>query len=370
MKFAIITQITHKKKGSQWFSYAPYIREMQLWQQYVSEIQIVSPISKEEIGVNEMAYLEKDIPHVRINEFDITNFKNILKAIVEIPLILTKIYREMKWADHIHLRCPGNVGLLGCFVQILFPKTPKTVKYAGNWDPKSRQPVSYRLQKWVLSNTFLTKNCKVLVYGNWKNQSRNIIPFFTASYSENEIKDIPEKRLNKEINLIFVGNFSKGKQPLKSVEVAEQLHNNGHSIKLNMYGEGVEFKNIESYVEKNSLNNFVKLHGNQSKETIKRAFQESHFLVFISKSEGWPKVVAEAMFWSCLPISTSVSCIPYMLGEGKRGTITKGDKTEIVQIIEGHLNNEQKYLSSVYQAKEWSQNYTIEKFSKAINELL
>ena len=43
------------------------------------------------------------------------------------------MYKAMKWADHIHLRCPGNIGLLGCIVQIAFPKKVKTVKYAGNW---------------------------------------------------------------------------------------------------------------------------------------------------------------------------------------------------------------------------------------------
>ena len=58
------------------------------------------------------------------------------------------------------------------------PKTPKSAKYAGNWDPKSKKPWSYQLQQWILSNTFLTKNMKVLVYGVWDGQSQNIYPFF------------------------------------------------------------------------------------------------------------------------------------------------------------------------------------------------
>jgi hypothetical protein len=41
----------------------------------------------------------------------------------------------MRVADHIHLRCPSNIG---CWVACSnsFPKTPKSAKYAGNWDPK------------------------------------------------------------------------------------------------------------------------------------------------------------------------------------------------------------------------------------------
>jgi hypothetical protein len=46
-----------------------------------------------------------------------------------------KIFKAMRQADHIHLRCPEYrfVGL--CFTD--FPsKKKETAKYAGNWDPK------------------------------------------------------------------------------------------------------------------------------------------------------------------------------------------------------------------------------------------
>lgn len=80
--------------------------------------------------------------------------------------------------------------MLGCLVQIFFPKKIKTAKYAGNWDPEAKQPLSYRIQRWVLSNTFLTRNIQVLVYGEWKQQTKNIKPFFTATYSKSEIIEL------------------------------------------------------------------------------------------------------------------------------------------------------------------------------------
>jgi len=370
MKFVIVTQIAHKLKGDEIFSYAPYINEMRLWEQHVSEIRVVSPISVQRIEINEIAYAKKNIELIEIKEFNITSFKNRVVAFTKIPKILLKIYKEMKWADHIHLRCPGNVGLLGCFVQMLFPNTPKTVKYAGNWDPNSKQPLSYKLQKWLLSNTFLTKNCKVLVYGNWPAQSKNILPFFTASYSENEIIPLERKSISKQIKFIFVGNFSVGKQPLKSVQVVEELQHKGYDVVLDMYGFGTRYEAVENYIQEKSLTKIVHLHGNQPKEIVKKAFQESHFLIFISKSEGWPKVVAEAMFWSCLPVSTGVSCVPYMLGYGKRGAIINDKVKDIVLVVESYLKAEGKYQLSVIQGKEWSQKYTTEKFDKAITKLL
>ncbi|GGG99508.1 glycosyl transferase [Polaribacter pacificus] len=371
MKFGIITHVEHKIKGKDLFAYEPYVREMNLWAKYVDEIIILAPKSKEKKITNiETPYRHSKIKFIEIPSFNLTTFNNSLISLKVIPKICIQIYKVMKSADHIHLRCPGNIGLLGCFVQIFFPSKPKTVKYAGNWDPKSKQPLSYRLQKWILSNTFLTKNCKVLIYGEWKNQSKNSIPFFTASYSDNEIIAIEAKNFKSKIRLLFVGNFSIGKQPLLTVKVAEILINKGYDIQLDMFGDGARFNIVKEYILKNKLSENVLLHGNQPKEVVKKAFQESHFLVFISKSEGWPKVVAEAMFWGCLPIASKVSCVPFMLGEGERGSIVNEDLEEIVFELETYINQKNRYLEKVVSAKKWSQKFTLEKFEKEIKNFL
>lgn len=371
MTFGIITHAKHKFKDNNIFSYEPYVREMDLWAKYVDEIIIIAPRSKDkELSNIESAYKHSNIKFVEIQNFSLTSFNNFILSLFAIPKIYFQIYKVMKSVDHIHIRCPGNVGLLGCFVQILFPSKPKTVKYAGNWDPKSIQPFSYRLQKWIISNIFLTRNCKVLVYGEWENQSKNIVPFFTASYSENEIVDINPKNLKGKIKLLFVGNFSVGKQPLLTVKIAEKLLNKGYNIQLDMFGDGVRFNIVKDYINKNGLSKNIILHGNQPKNSVKIAFQESHFLVFISKSEGWPKVVAEAMFWSCLPISSKVSCVPFMLGNGKRGSIVNENTNEIAMVIEKYINQENVYLEKVTKGKEWSQQFTLEKFEKEIKNLL
>jgi len=371
MNFGIITHAEHKLIGKDIFAYEPYVREMNLWGKHVEKVTILAPIYKDQrVSKIDSKYNHSSIEFIKIQNFDITNLKSSIRSIFVIPKICFQIYKVMKSVDHIHLRCPGNIGLLGCFIQVLFPEKNKTVKYAGNWDPISKQPLSYKIQKWILSNVYLTKNCKVLVYGQWSNQSKNIVPFFTASYSKEEIIEIKPKNLKNIIKLLFVGNFSSGKQPLLTVEIAEKLILKGYNVQLDMFGNGAEFNVVKQYISKNKLHKNVILHGNQSKEVVKKAFQESHFLVFISKSEGWPKVVAEAMFWSCLPISSRISCIPFMLGNGDRGSIVNPDITEIVTELEKYLGNESIYLKKVIKAKDWSQEFILEKFENEIKKIL
>lgn len=370
MKFAIITHVEHKFKDNKWIAYEPYVREMNLWLKFVDEVKIVAPISLILPFEIDTTYNHNSLTFEKIPSFNILSLKNSLRSVIVIPNIIFKIFKAMRWADHIHLRCPGNIGLIGCFVQILFPNKPKTVKYAGNWDPKSKQPLSYKLQKLILSNTFLTKNVKVLVYGEWKNQSKNIVPFFTATYSKNECISINQKDFLNEIKFLFVGALSKGKKPMLSVKTIHKLKSKGYNVKLQIYGEGEERSVIEKYIVDNDLQKEVFLFGNVDKEQIKKAYQQAHFLLFVSASEGWPKVIAEAMFWGCVPITSNVSCIPFMVGNGNRGTVVNPNIDDIISLIEKYLTTEELYKKHSENAVEWSQHYTIEKFEKEIEKLL
>jgi len=370
MIFGIITHTIHKIKEGQIFAYEPYVREINLWGKYVDKIIILAPISVDEIRSIEIPYVHPRIKVVEISNFNITSIENAFRSILVIPKICWSIYQVMQQVNHIHLRCPGNVGLLGCVVQVFFPSKIKTAKYAGNWDPKSKQPIAYKLQKWILSNTLLSRKIKVLVYGEWLKQTKNIKSFFTASYHEYEIEEIAKKDLNNTIKLLFVGAFSIGKQPMLSVMTTHKLLKKGFDVTLDMYGNGSEYEKVQKYMDDHQLHKIIKLHGNQSKEVVKRAFQKSHFLIFISKSEGWPKVVAESMFWSCLPVSTKVSCVSCMLDYGHRGALINGNLDEVVEKIESYIAHKKRYAEHVENARIWSQQFTLDAFEEAIKELL
>lgn len=370
MKVAIITHVKHIHIDNEYFGYAPYIQEMNIWLKYVSEAIIVAPLVKGIPTAIDISYQHEKIELLKISSFDITTFNNFINATFKFPVIFWKVFLAMKKADHIHLRCPGNLGLIGCIVQILFPKKVKTAKYAGNWDPKSKQPWTYKLQKWILSNTFLTRNMQVLVYGEWENQSKNIKPFFTATYSEHEKENILKKDVDKEAIFVFVGALSIGKDAMYAVKLIELLTKNKNNVILNIYGEGEQRNFIEAYIKDNHLLDVVFLHGNQNKETIKKAYQKSHFVILPSKSEGWPKVIAEGMFWNCIPIATKVSCVPFMLDYGNRGILLKMNLKKDFNQIETILKNELGYLIKSKKASDWSRKYTLDLFENEIKELL
>ena len=424
MKLLIITHVPHIKVNHEYFGYAPYVREMNIWLRYVDEVVVVAPLVQESLTpIHESYVTNSPFRFVKVPEFDLTSFFNQLKAFPRALVAMVKMYQAMQQASHIHLRCPGNMGLVGAIVQILFPYKQKTAKYAGNWDPKSKQPWSYRLQKWILSNTFLTRNMQVLVYGEWEGSTKNIKSFFTATYSESEIQNsefriqnklsLPAQskttennfdsaqsdrednhslslraqsrttennfdsaRLDKiEIDLpptsfLFVGTLSKGKQPLYAIQLVEKLYQHGKKVRLNLYGDGILRPTLETYIKQNSLQDIVFLRGNQSKETVLKAYQTSRFLILPSKSEGWPKVVAEAMFWGCVPIASPVSCVSYMMGNGRRGVILQEELNQDVDQIEAVISKQEVYQKMASEGQTWSRQFTTDKFEAEIKKLL
>lgn len=370
MNVIVISSSPFIKNNNLYYAYSPYVKELEIWAKYSDKISFFCPIweNDKELLISEISFETNKI--FLAKEFNIKSFKSIIKSFRYSFYNLNTIHKAMKQSDHIHLRCPGNIGLFGCMVQILFPRKPKTAKYAGNWDPKSPQPWSYKLQKWILSNTFLTRNMQVLVYGEWENQTKNIKPFFTATYTEEDKIPILPRNLDHEISFLFVGTLSKGKRPLYAIQLVEALYKKGWNVNLSIYGNGSELENVEKYIKEHHLKNLICLKGNQSSETIKNAYQESHFLILPSKSEGWPKVVAEAMFWGCLPITTKVSCLPNMLDHGKRGVLLEMNINKDIEQIGAVLKNQAQYHDKVQESMLWSRKYTLDLFENEIKALL
>ncbi|PWA09953.1 glycosyltransferase [Flavobacterium laiguense] len=380
MKFAVITHVPHIQLKNLYFAYGPYVNEMNIWSKYSDELIVLAPMQKADKTAMDCSYHNSNIQFVPIGQISLRGLQAVLNAILKTPKICRQIFKAMRQADHIHLRCPGNIGLLGCLVQILFPNKSKTAKYAGNWDPKAKQPWSYRLQKWILNNTFLTRNMQVLVYGEWEGSTKNIKPFFTATYSEADKVPMKPLNLKGDIHFIFVGALVSGKNPLYAVQLVEGLYKRGYDVCLDLYGEGIERNALEYYIISNNIDNIIKLRGNQNQDTVTNAYQNSHFVLLPSKSEGWPKALAEGMFWGCVPIAVPISCVPFMLGYGERGALLqmtrehssnwRSNLEQDAQQLETIINDEIGFDAKRKKALDWSRKYTLDVFDSAIKKMI
>ena len=371
MKLLIVSDAPILSNSGKKEAYAPYVKEMDLWMQHTRHVSYVCP-TKYERKLLTQPFKQQDFKITSLRRLEFHKLLSAFISLLIIPYQFYMLWNTMCKADHIHLRCPGNLTLLASLVQIALPRKRKTVKYAGNFDPNASQPIVYRLQKKILSNIRLTKNIDVLAYGDWPNQTKNIKPFFTATYSEKD-KGNFIKQFKEPSQFIFVGTLSQNKNPQLLVQLIQQLNKEDVSSQAHFYGDGPMMEELKEMTQHDSQN--FNFYGNQPSNILKEAYKKADFSFLASQSEGWPKAVAESMWYGCIPIATPVSCVPWMLGVSENGSIgSRGliyiDKEQTILNVKSLLNSPTEMNKLSQNTQDWSQQYTMEKFESEIAKLL
>lgn len=370
MKLAIFTLVEHIEKDSKYYGYAPYIREMDIWNSHFNEVCVVAPVSKKNtIDQLTIPYQHSNLNVIHVPVFNIKSIGSIFKLLFLLPNIIIKVFRAMRHADHLHFRSPSNIAAIAAVIQVFFPSKKKTMRYTGNWNPKDKQPIGYKFQKYIFSNTILTRNMTGLVYGKWENQSKNINSFFAATYLEAEKDFSSNKKFEQPFRFVYSGTLVAGKRPLLVVEIIKELNQRGIKCQLDIFGDGPLRQLLNDIIIKQKLSSYVKLHGNVSKQFLMEQLKHCHFTILPSKSEGWPKALAEGMFFGAIPISTDVSCVAWMLGNGSRGILIEPClATAVETIIDVIKTKDLNALSA--NALSWSQKFTVDKQILEINRIL
>lgn len=372
MHLTIFSHVKHLWHHHQCYGYGPFVREMNLWSKYTNNITVLAtqyePTKVEPDGMDD-AY---NSPHFRlmvVPGFNLLTLPAITTAVLKVPYIFLQCLGLMAKADHIHIRCPGNIGLIACVAQIFFPSKPKSTKYAGNWDPKSEQPWSYRLQQAILRNRLLTRNMQVLVYGKWPNEPAHVLPFISATFYEDDKVPFKVRNYQEPLQLVFAASLVPGKRPLLTIQIVAALNQRGYKAVLDLFGDGPLMTELQDYVNTNGLQDQIIFHGNQDIRLIMKYYKSAHFNILPSKSEGWPKAVAEGMFFGCVPIATPVSCVTWMLSEGERGILIEPDLESAVNVIIQHLEQENLSVKAMA-AQAWSEQYTFDRLEADIEKVL
>ena len=75
------------------------------------------------------------------------------------------------------------------------------------------------------------------------------------------------------------------------------------------------------------------------------------------------------MFFGAIPISTKISCLPWMLDNGMRGILIDPNLDSAVNTICNTIKNKDLTHMAV-SAQKWSQQYTLDALEKAIYKTL
>lgn len=315
-KLLIISHTEHYVNANQDIvGWGSTITEINYLADFWDEIVHVGCLFDETPPKNALPYTKNNISFVSIPPFGGKSIFDKIGIFFKISKIISTVVKNQKDVSEIQLRLPTSIGifLLPLFSFLLPRKYLLWIKYAGNWNPEN-PPISYKFQRWWLINNFA--KCTVTLNGFWPNQPKHCLSFENPCLNLNDISVGKEVQASKNFNqnhtLVFIGRLEDAKGMSLILEAMQKV-DLSKVDKFHFIGDSEQ----RTYFEKKAafLNDKVIFHGFLSQEKVHAILKESNFIVLPSKSEGFPKVIAEAACYGVIPIVSDVGSISHYINE-------------------------------------------------------
>ena len=362
MKLAIISHTQHYLDHDNTIvGWGPTVKEINYLLNIVDTVYHIAPLHNEKPPSSSLAYASKKIIFIPLKPSGGSGWKK-LSILFTAPYNILKIVSVLHKVDKIQFRAPTGIGVYVLPLLALYPSNKYWVKYAGNWKDKF-MPIGNKLQKKWLKKCTATKT-KVTVNGMWTGERANVIPFENPCLDDFDRntgkKNMVTKEIDSKVVFCFVGALNEHKGVSKIIDAFSKLsHEQKNKVDVvHFVGDG---KDRQSYLSRSEASGVqMMFHGFLSKDAIITTYQNSNFIILPSKSEGFPKVIGEAMNYGCVPIVSNVSCIEQYIENNTNGFLIKPNTVEeLIKAIETALNTQ----NEIYQ-KMLMKNYILaEKFT-------
>lgn len=375
LRLVIISHTTHYKKGDQVVGWGPTVREIDALAQLFDEVIHVAPMHDGNPPISALPYESNRVFFRPVSPAGGQGMLAKMGILFQIPAYLSAIQTEFQKADVIHVRCPANISLIAILLLgISRSLAMRWIKYAGNWKPEGNEPMSYSFQRW-----FLRKNGPrgfVTVNGQWPGQEPHVRSFRNPCLTDPELKDLQlvgsGKKLEEPIRLLSVGRLEEAKGVGRSLKILSMLRKKGISANLDLVGDGPQRQEFQRQSESLGITPFVKFHGWVPRNDLDPIYGESHFIVMPTvSSEGWPKVLSEAMAAGAVPLSSNVSCIPQYLKDFQCGrTFPAQDMGAFVEAVEWYVSHPSNWKSESENGMRAAGLFTYTKYLEDVSGLL
>jgi len=369
-QLVIVSHVPHYTWNASIFAYAPYAREIDVWADLFPSVTIAAPRRNAPPAKDTAALTRSNIRLAPQPETGGTQWHRKLWQLVMLPVLVFSLSRALWRADAVHVRCPGNLGLLGAVLAPLFSRR-LVAKYAGQWTPYPGEPWSFRLQRLVLRSRWWRG--PVTVYGDWGDQPEHVVAFFTSVLSASHVararEAVRRPRPEGPLRVLFVGRLVRFKNVDRLLAALALAAERGTDLVATIAGDGPERHALEAQAARLGLSERVSFTGGLPFEGVLDLYERHDVLVLISEGEGWPKAIAEAMAFGLIAIGSDRGLVPWLLAE--RGIVVPaGDHDRLAVELEKIARSPERYRSLREAAASWAQQHSLEGLREALRDLL
>ncbi|GAB4546801.1 MAG: glycosyltransferase [Anaerolineae bacterium] len=373
MHLLVISHTAHYLREGETVGWGPTVKEINWLARVFDRVTHLACFHPEPAPGSALPYDTDRIHFVGVPPAGGLTLKDKARVILYGPQYFRAIIRNIGQADVIHVRCPGGVGMYGMLALSFVGRKYRWVKYAGNWVQAGNLPLSFAFQRWWL-RTGLSRG-PVTVNGRWENQPGHVFSFLNPSMTLADVQvareQVFDKQLERPVRFVFAGRTATAKGLGRCLEIFRSLLSHTGDIHLDILGDGPERPKFEQMARETGISPKVSFRGWVPHNQMFDYLAHSHFILLPSThSEGWPKVLSEAMCYGVVPLASDVSAIPQILGQTKAGLALPADDidgfvTAIISMLRDPLQWKKMSLAGIEAAPQ----FTYERYLVALDEM-
>lgn len=372
MKLLIVSNMSHYRRANQIVGWGPTVQEIDHLGVIFDEVRHIACLHDGEAPPSALPYAARNVSLVPVPPTGGNKLSDKLNILRLSALYLRTILRGLRWADVVHVRCPANTSLLAVMALMVLRRPQlRWVKYAGNWQPE-RSAWSYALQRW-----WVNKNLHrgvVTINGRWAGQPKHVHTFWNPCLTEDDVAEArrvaADKQLASPVRLIYAGRLERAKGVDRAIHVLARLQQKGLAAHFDLIGGGAQQAEFERLATDLGVRDSTTFHGWMPRPAMAPLYAQAHFMIFPSDSEGFPKVLSEAMAYGVVPIAGAVSSIPQNLAATGAGVaVPPHDIDAFADAVLDYVAHPQKWMAARDAGMTAASQFTYEYYLRAVNRI-
>jgi glycosyltransferase involved in cell wall biosynthesis len=232
-----------------------------------------------------------------------------------------------------------------------------------------------RFWKWFMERFAGGRNVMLATGGGSElpsSHNPNIHWIFATSLREQELKACARRReYPDKVRLIIACRQKKNKGTDVVIGSLPLILKDFPGTTLDVVGDGPALTEFKALAATLGVDNHITFHGKVEHGTVIRLLQQAGLLCYpTTASEGFPKVVHEALACGLPVITTPVSVLPQLIGTGCGILIEQASPTAVAQAVRACLSDSAHYSAMSAQAIGTAGRYSLEAWRNTIGASL
>lgn len=284
------------------------------------------------------------------------------------------IARAILDADAVHTPIPGDVGTIGMVLAVALRK-PLFVRHCGNWlAPRTRAEHFWR---WFVERYAGGRNVMLATGGTEHAPSMinpNVRWIFSTSMTEAELRAGRARSAvgrDRTPRLIIVCRQERAKGTDTAIAALPAIARAFPGVTLDVVGDGGYVGALREAAERLGVGEQVVFHGKKDHDEVIGLLDQADLFVYPTRaSEGFPKVVLEALATGLPVVTTRVSVLPALIGAGGGALLDAATPDEVASTVVEILTDGRRYETLSRCAIDTAAQYSLERWRDTIGAAL